>query len=210
MVRDVVEIVAILAAGIWAFYVFVYENRIKPSLLQPDVTISGSMQRVGQVRGLDAIQLTVTANNVGTMAVKFLAYSLTVVGNRVVESTTASRPLHSPFADQFQRHFRVERPVTVYRRAYLTHDADPRSQQGLNIQPGATSRSDMDFYVPHGRYDRLLAIFAGRIQRQADPPLKTTMTIGPDGIPVIGGPTNSSDAVEDDRVTVATLTLPSR
>jgi hypothetical protein len=58
MVRDIVEIVAIVAAGIWAFYVFVYENRIKPTLQPPDVTITGSIERIGRVHGLDTIRLT--------------------------------------------------------------------------------------------------------------------------------------------------------
>jgi hypothetical protein len=40
VVRDIVEVVAIVAAGIWAFYVFAYENRIKPSLADPNVDVS--------------------------------------------------------------------------------------------------------------------------------------------------------------------------
>jgi hypothetical protein len=32
IVRDVVEVVAIIAAGAWAFYIFAYENRIKPAM----------------------------------------------------------------------------------------------------------------------------------------------------------------------------------
>jgi hypothetical protein len=42
-VRDVV---AIVAAGVWAFYVFAYENRIKPSLAGPEVNVVASMQRL--------------------------------------------------------------------------------------------------------------------------------------------------------------------
>ena len=38
IVRDVVEVIAIVAAGIWAFYVFAYENRIKPSISNPTST----------------------------------------------------------------------------------------------------------------------------------------------------------------------------
>jgi hypothetical protein len=43
IVRDVVEIAAIVAAGLWAFYVFVYENRIKPSFLPPELAVTASI-----------------------------------------------------------------------------------------------------------------------------------------------------------------------
>ena len=207
MVRDVVEILAIVAAGIWAFYVFVYENRIKPSLLQPDVTITGSLQRTGRVHGMDAVYETTNVTNVGTTAVKFLAYSVTIIASRVVPQKTPWHPLNTNVSDEFARHYRISAGTPVYRRAFLTHDADPRAVAGLNLQPGATSRSDFVFYVPAGRYDRLTAVFVGRIQRQSDPPIKTTRTIGTNGLPRLGGTVRESDAVENDFVTIATLTL---
>jgi len=96
MVRDIVEIVAIVAAGIWAFYVFVYENRIKPTLQPPDVTITGSIERIGRVHGLDTIRLTTAVNNVGSTAIIFLAYSVTVTGARVALSKTPVYIMHTP------------------------------------------------------------------------------------------------------------------
>ncbi|MBV9262683.1 MAG: hypothetical protein JO324_00065, partial [Candidatus Eremiobacteraeota bacterium] len=39
-IRIVVEIVAIVAAGIWALYTFVYEQRIKPLAEAPSFSIA--------------------------------------------------------------------------------------------------------------------------------------------------------------------------
>lgn len=208
MVRDIVEIVAIVAAGIWAFYIFVYENRIKPALQPPDVTITGSMDRIGRVHGLDAIRLTVQANNVGSTAVTFLAYSVTVIGTRVVLSKTPVYLMRRPYADAFQRHFRLVNPVVVFRNAFLTKDADPNTTTGFTLQPASSSKADSVFYVPAGTYDRLNAVFAGRIERKGGPQMKTTMTIGPDGVPVIAGDTNPPDDFDSYRAGIGTLTLP--
>jgi hypothetical protein len=208
MARDVVEIVAILAAGIWAFYVFVYENRIKPALQPPDVTITGSMDRVGRVHGLYAIRLTVEANNVGSTAVTFLAYSVTVIGTRVVLSKTPLYIMHTPYADAFQRHFRLVDSVVVYRNAFLTRDADPNTTTGFTLRPASSSKEDYVFYVPAGTYDRLNAVFVGRIERKGGPQMKTTMTIGPNGVPVIAGDTNPADDFDSYHTGVGTLSLP--
>jgi hypothetical protein len=209
VVRDIVEIVAIVAAGIWAFYVFVYENRIKPALLAPDVTITGTMQRVGTSRGLDAIRLQTVAHNVGTTAVKFLAYSVTIVGSHVVQSHRPWHPIHSANSDQFVLHYRIVNPAVVYRLAYLTHDVDSRTTAGLHLQPGGINSDDELFYVPSGRYDRLTAIFAGRLMREDAPPQRTTLTIRANGMPQVGGDTSDSTTVENDQETIATLALPS-
>ena len=51
-VRDVVEIVAIVAAGIWAIYTFVYVERLKPAWARPDVGLTASLHKLGERNGL--------------------------------------------------------------------------------------------------------------------------------------------------------------
>ncbi len=208
MVRDIVEIVAIVAAGIWAFYVFVYENRIKPTLQPPDVTITGSIERIGRVHGLDTIRLTTAVNNVGSTAIIFLAYSVTVTGARVALSKTPVYIMHTPYADAFQRHFRIVDPVVILRNAFLTREADPSTTTGLALQPASSTKADHVFYVPVGRYDRLNAIFVGRIERKGGPQVKTTMTIGPNGVPVIAGDAIPADDFDNHYTGIGTLVLP--
>ena len=47
VVRDVVEVVAIVAAGIWAFYIFAYENSFKPSHAPPAINVKTTLQKLG-------------------------------------------------------------------------------------------------------------------------------------------------------------------
>jgi hypothetical protein len=53
-IREVVEVVAILAAGFWAFYVFIYENRIKPLFSQPEINVSATMEKTSRHAGQSA------------------------------------------------------------------------------------------------------------------------------------------------------------
>lgn len=66
-IRDIVEIVAIVAAGVWALYVFVYEQRIKPASEPPAILLTGSMQKVGQHNGLVQISYSATVRNIGLL-----------------------------------------------------------------------------------------------------------------------------------------------
>jgi hypothetical protein len=50
LVRDIVEVVAIIAAGIWALYTFVYAERVKPASEPPTVLLTGSMHMPGRPR----------------------------------------------------------------------------------------------------------------------------------------------------------------
>ncbi len=101
-VRDIVEIVAIVAAGIWAFYIFVYENRIRPSSAQPEVNISASLQRLSEQHGLIGVGLHIDLRNVGTVNAHFLGLAFNVFGKRV-ESASPAMP---PNAEATQYEFR--------------------------------------------------------------------------------------------------------
>lgn len=86
--RDSVEILAIVAAGIWAFYVFAYENRIKPSLGNPEVAFSATMSKVSEHNGMIGIQLNTEMRNVGSVKAHFLGYVIWVSGRKFDPQTT--------------------------------------------------------------------------------------------------------------------------
>jgi len=92
VVRDVVEIVAIIAAGAWAFYIFAYENRIKPATADPEVNVTASMQRLSDRNGLIAVSLHLQLHNIGTVRAHFLGMAVNVYGQRIVEGTQTPTP----------------------------------------------------------------------------------------------------------------------
>ncbi len=83
VVRDIVEVTAIVVAGIWAFYIFAYENRIKPSMADPDVNVTASMQRLSERNGFIAVGLHLELHNVGTVRAHFLGMAVNVYGQRI-------------------------------------------------------------------------------------------------------------------------------
>ena len=154
-VRDIVEIVAIVAAGIWAFYVFAYENRIKPAMATPDVNVKASMTRLGEHSGLIAVDLRLQLQNVSTVKAHFLGLAVNVYGQRIVESSSPQleRPTNSRY--NFRGFFRAQPRVPVYGYAYLTNLGDPSSTQDTILDPGNTIENDYTFYVPKGRFGLL-------------------------------------------------------
>ena len=155
-VRDVVEVVAIIAAGIWAFYVFAYENRIKPSLADPDVNVTASMQRLSDRNGLIAVGLHLQLHNIGTVKAHFLGLAINVYGQRIV-AVAPHVPLdREPRDYEFDGFYRPGSRIPVYSFAYVTHLGNPSTGQDTELDPGSTIENDRTFYVPHDRFDLLL------------------------------------------------------
>jgi hypothetical protein len=155
IVRDVVEIVAILAAGLWAFYVFAYENRIKPSLADPDVNVKASMVRLGDHNGLMAIGLHVELRNVGTVKAHFLGVAVNVYGQRVVAATPLPVNTQPGNSYTLRAYYRSLPRVPVFAYAYVTRLGDPKTTQDTELDAGSTIENDHTFYVPHGVFDLL-------------------------------------------------------
>jgi hypothetical protein len=155
VVRDVVEIVAIVAAGAWAFYVFAYENRIKPSLASPDVNITASLQNLGERNGLIAVRFHQELHNVGSVHAYFLGVAVTIYGQRVILSKTPIEPPQAGTRYRFAAFYRTSAPEPAFSLAYVTKLGDPSSSQETELDPGSTLQNDYVFYVPRGRFDLL-------------------------------------------------------
>jgi hypothetical protein len=181
IVRDVVEIVAIVAAGVWAFYVFAYENRIKPSLAGPEVNVVASMQRLGERHGLIAVGIRLQLHNIGTVRAHFLGMAVNVYGQRVI----AGRPQISSGGGLLQYDFsgyaRTGPRVPVYSYAYITHLGDPSTGQDAALEPGSTLENDRTFYVPQGRFDLLSLGFDAPYTKFDDATIPTHLDVTPQG-----------------------------
>ncbi|MGA7354686.1 MAG: hypothetical protein WA431_05290 [Candidatus Cybelea sp.] len=168
--RDVVEVVAIVAAGIWAFYVFAYENRIKPSLADPNVDVSAAMRKLSERNGLIGVGLDVQFHNVGTVRAHFLGLAVNVYGQRIVGSASKNAPKAGRLGYEYAGFYRAAPAVPVYSIAFITHLGDPKSLEDLPIDPGSTVKYERTFYVPQGRFDLLtLGIDAPYTKFEASP-----------------------------------------
>lgn len=154
-VRDVVEIVALLAAGVWAFYIFAYENRIKPSMASPDLDVTASMQKMSERNGLIAVGLHVTFHNIGTVKADLLAVAINVYGQRVLETEPRSAGNNCPRQYEFAGYYQTGRLTPVFSNAYVTHHGDPTTGEYTDLDPATTVNNYYTFYVPRGRFELL-------------------------------------------------------
>ena len=181
IVRDVVEVAAILAAGIWAFYVFAYENRIKPSMASPEVDITSSIQRLSERNGLIAVGVRLELHNIGSVKAHFLGVALNVYGQRVL--ATQPHPIHEsrPLSYEYDGFYRAGTRVPVYSYAYVTSLGDPSTSQDTELDPGTTVENYRTFYVPKGRFDLLIVGISAPYTKFEGKTIPTHLAVLPGG-----------------------------
>jgi hypothetical protein len=175
VVRDIVEIVAIVTAGIWAFYIFAYENRIKPSWATPEVNFAATMQRIGSHNGLTAVRLHQEMQNIGTVPAYFLGLAVNVYGERVTKPPRRNQPPLPGTNYKYGAYFLRSAADPVYSQAYVTRLGDPSSTQTTELDPGDKLANDYTFYVPVGRYDLLTIEINGIFTKFPDAVIPTRL-----------------------------------
>lgn len=82
-IRTAVEIVAIVAAGLWALYTFVYEQRIKPLAEAPEFSLPTVVNQGPTINGVAFLTIHKRVENTGNVGVDIAAESLSVYGEKV-------------------------------------------------------------------------------------------------------------------------------
>lgn len=82
-IRTAVEIVAIVAAGLWALYTFVYEQRIKPLEEAPQFSLPTTVDQGPTTNGVVFLTIHKRLENTGNVPVDIAAESLNVYGERI-------------------------------------------------------------------------------------------------------------------------------
>ena len=156
-IRDAVEIVAILAAGVWAFFTFVYEDRIKPANAQPEPIYDCTLTRLGERDALIAVRSHVQIKNAGTTNLTVYGFAESVVGSnvRATHAATAAAPAAGKTEFESRADFDEEPGRPVFAIAFLTKLADPQARSSFDLAPGQSFPIDRIFYVAARRYDEL-------------------------------------------------------
>lgn len=82
-IRTAVEIVAIVAAGLWALYTFVYEQRIKPLAEAPRFSLPTTVDQGPTTNGVVFLTIHKRLENTGDVPVDIAAESLNVYGEKI-------------------------------------------------------------------------------------------------------------------------------
>ncbi len=146
--RDLVEIVAIVLAGIWAIYVFIYTDRIEPFQKPVAPAVDASMTVEGARGDLLAVRISQSIKNVGPVQLRVMGRVANISGDnvRIPDARTlrsiSNRPLQEVDARYAFSHFE-----TAF--AYIDREA-------FNLAPGDTFSYSSIVYVPRNRYDALV------------------------------------------------------
>ncbi|WP_298952426.1 hypothetical protein [uncultured Methylobacterium sp.] len=183
----VVQTLAILAAGAWAVYTFVYEARIKPGLEPPAVSVETRLVRAGEHGSQVAIRSTVTRRNVGQTGVRILGLAYTVTGIRAqfrdeVPDAAFTADLATAGRIAEARGYTLAEPGTVILRQGLLFAGGAEGEaEPSDLNPGEAVARDLIVYADRGRYDFVRFEVSLAYAKADEAPVRLRFTAAGDG-----------------------------
>ncbi len=181
-VNALVQTLAILGAGAWGVYTFIYEARIKPGLEPPAVSVTTSLVRAGERGDQLAIRSTVRRRNVGQAGLRVLGLVYNVTGVRV--RFGAEAPAAAEAEDHVARSgaYALDEPgIAILREGKLFAGATERDGQAADLNPGEEVSRDLIVYADRSRYDFVRFDVSLVYTRDDDPPVRLRFAQAPDG-----------------------------
>jgi hypothetical protein len=198
--NSAVQTLAIVGAGAWAVYTFIYEAKIAPGLAPPSVSVTSTLERVGQKDGMVAIRSTVTRTNVGQAEVRVLGLTYNVVGVKVRfgEAVAASAmpeelPRSSTVA-QARHYDEPEGGEVILRHGVLFEGATALPSEPSGLNPGEAVSRDLVFYADPTRFDSVRFQVELSYAKLSERPVPLVFQVGRDGrISAVPGPDCRAD-----------------
>ena len=196
-VNTLVQTLAILGAGAWGVYTFVYEARIKPGLAPPSVSVKTDLVRVGERGDRVAIRSTVTRTNVGQAGVRVLGLTYTVIGIRArfIEPDTdegkgaAAREAAfraslsgSASVDAARDYARESAGPPILRQGVLFSGATDLPSEPSDLNPGESVSRDVIVYADRKAFDAVRFEVRLTYAKEDDPPVRLRFEAGADGV----------------------------
>jgi hypothetical protein len=178
-VRDIVEIVAIIAAGVWAIYVFVYMDRIEPFQKPVAPVIDASMTVVGAKGDVLAVRISQSLKNLGPAKLYILGRIANVLGTNV--RLPDNRALRYFKTGSSLDEVRARFSFSHFEPAFTYIDRNPDS-----LGSGQTFSYSSIIYVPRGRYDALV-LDADFAYTRSPQPKPLAITSNKAGVPAFAG-----------------------
>ena len=163
--RHLIEIVALSVAAIWAFYVFVYQEQIKPAHLAPSLEIKTGVSHTPMRGGKELITVEVPERNIGAVPLQLDAAILNVYGIRFGARMTKWSEHRQGLGDFYAL------PV-VSETLLVTRFAVFKPMGGAIVSvynPEREKSPGVDIAVPSGAYDAVRVEYSVCYQRDDDP-----------------------------------------
>jgi hypothetical protein len=155
--RHIIEAVAIVAAGAWAFYTFVYQEKLKPQSQPASLSIDISMYEISHTARLDIVGVKLLFRNSGQTEIDVAADGFSVWGERFGH-LVAARRRELGFYSAFDRDLAIA-SKTVVRSSMELRDMAVGGYAGNHIimEPADTETLVYTIVIPHDAYDLLYA-----------------------------------------------------
>jgi hypothetical protein len=155
-VRHAVESIAIVAAGLWAAYVFIYQERIKPTLEAPSLQLTVTFQPGKTVGATRIAELHILLANTGHVDTDVYADTASVFGDRFAVLAPTPRPSYGPADALVNRMVQTSKRELVYSYATL-RDAAVGGSEHISLSPDQHYEFVLPIAVKSGRFDELHA-----------------------------------------------------
>ncbi|MFC7478241.1 hypothetical protein ACFQS7_28125 [Dankookia sp. GCM10030260] len=185
--NSAVQTLAIVLAGVWAVYTFIYEAKIAPGLAPPSVSVTTKLERVGEKDGMLAIRSTVTRTNVGQTEVRVLGLTYNVVGVKVrfgkVPSAGAMAETlpKSNTVVQLRYYNEPEGGEVILRYGVLFEGATALPSEPSGLNPGEAVSRDLIFYADPAKFDSIQFLVELAYAKMSEPPVPLAFEVRPDG-----------------------------
>jgi hypothetical protein len=157
---NLIQAFAILLAGCWAVYTFIYQQQIQPTLEPPALTVDCRLEKVGTQGDVTAIKATITRKNVGHQGIRILglAHNLHAVKQNLKSAAihdTPIEPLQTDKAAFLSNRYvgPALRDEVVARGASLFHGGTTLEASVSELNAGESLSRDLLFYVDHQQFD---------------------------------------------------------
>lgn len=164
--RHVLEIVALIAAAIWAFYVFIYQERIKPAAAPPLLQVDTRVAHDALEGGKELVTINVTLKNTGLTDIAMGALLVNAYGMRYAnDGTRESREFHPARGITIiNRGLRSDAPVLLY--SHLS-EWEPLgvARQTLRLPTAQELTFERPFVIERRAYETLRITYAYCYQR---------------------------------------------
>ncbi|MFO1417297.1 MAG: hypothetical protein U1E83_01370 [Methylotetracoccus sp.] len=185
-INNIVQTIAILAAGAWGVYTFIYQAEIAPAREPASLSVTSTVTDVGHKGNQVAIRSTVTRSNVGHTPVRLLALTYNVVGAKVrfgekaaadvepADLERVSNLTHARYYDEPEQQV-ILRHGVLFKGAARDDGAHEAPDSVLN--PGESVSRDMIFYADRETFDFVRFQVRLSYAKESDPPSQLHFTL---------------------------------
>jgi hypothetical protein len=175
-VNNITQTLALILAGAWGVYTFVYQERIAPALAPPTLSVTSILEKAGRHGDLTAIRCAVTRTNVGKSSVRILglAYNLTGIKEHFLPGSAGNPDFSLPpdnASTMIRTRYQLEpaRQEIIMQNGTLFAGAHAEGRPS-DLNPEEAVTRDMVLYADRARFDRVRLQVTLIYARLDDPP----------------------------------------